>query len=288
MDADAAQAGGGTVVNLRRLSMTTLIQIILIGNTIVILYPIVVMGLMAFKSTREIFRNPFGLPDTWNIANFIRVWEQTNFPLYFRNSFVVTGGAVLLILILGVMASYALARYTFRGNELLYLFFLSGLMLPLKLAVIPLFMQFRDMGLLNSHLGLICIYAAEGLPSAVFILTGFLRTLPADLENAARIDGANEPQILWSVMLPLIRPALVIVAIYNLVPIWNDFFFPLVFIQRESLKTLPLGLTVFMGQYSTDWAVLFAGLTVAALPVIILYVFLSQQFIRGLTAGAMK
>lgn len=275
-------------MNLRKLSVTALIQIILIGHTIVVLYPIVVMGLMGFKSTREIFRDPFGLPDTWNLANFVRIWEQTNFPLYFRNSFIVTGGSVLLILVLGVMASYALARYKFRGNELLYLFFLSGLMLPLKLAVIPLFIQFRDMGLLNSHLGLICIYAAEGLPSAVFILTGFLRTLPVDLENAARIDGANEPQILWSVMLPLVRPALVIVAIYNLVPIWNDFFFPLVFIQRESLKTLPLGLTVFMGQYSTDWAVLFAGLTVAALPVIILYVVLSQQFIRGLTAGAMK
>jgi raffinose/stachyose/melibiose transport system permease protein len=275
-------------VNLRRLSTATLIQIILIANTVVVLYPIMMMGLSAFKSTREIFRNPFGLPEQWSLANFLRVWEQTNFPLYFRNSIVVTVGAVALILVFGVMASYALARYKFPGNELLYLFFLSGLMLPLKLAVIPLFIQFRAMGLTNSHLGLICIYAAEGLPSAVFILTGFLRTLPHDLENAARIDGASELQILWRIMLPLIRPALVIVAIYNLVPVWNDFFFPLVFIQNERLKTLPLGLTVFMGQYSTDWAVLFAGLTIAALPVIVLYIFLSKQFIAGLTAGAIK
>ena len=275
-------------MNLRRVSTVTLIQLLLIGNTMLILYPMVMMGLSAFKSTREIFRNPFGLPEVWSLANFVRVWEQTNFPLYFRNSLVVTAGAVALILLLGVMASYALARYEFRGNELLYLFFLSGLMLPLKLAVIPLFIQLKAMGLTNSHLGLMCIYAAEGLPSAVFILTGFLRTLPRELENAARIDGASELQILWSVMLPLIRPALVIVAIYNLVPVWNDFFFPLVFLQRESLKTLPLGLTVFMGQYSTDWAVLYAGLTIAALPVIALYVILSRQFIAGLTAGAIK
>lgn len=275
-------------MSFRQLSTVTLIQTLLISNTILILYPIILMGMQGFKSTREIFRNPFGPPETWSFANFIQIWEQTNFPLYLRNSFIVTGGAVLLILILGVMASYALARYKFWGNEILYLFFLSGLMIPLKLAVIPLFIQFRDMGLLNSHLGLICIYAAEGLPPAVFILTGFLRTLPADLENAARIDGASELQILWGIMLPLIRPALVIVTIYNLVPIWNDFFFPLVFIQRESLKTLPLGLTVFMGQYSTNWAVLFAGLTLAALPVIVLYIFLSRQFIAGLTAGAMK
>ena len=275
-------------MNLRRVSTVTLIQLLLIGNTVLILYPMAMMGLSAFKSTREIFRNPFGLPEVWSLANFLRVWEQTNFSLYFRNSVIVTVGAVALILVLGVMASYALARYDFRGNELLYLFFLSGLMLPLKLAVIPLFIQLKAMGLTNSHLGLICIYAAEGLPSAVFILTGFLRTLPRVLENAARIDGANELQTLWSVMLPLIRPALVIVGIYNLVPVWNDFFFPLVFLQRESLKTLPLGLTVFMGQYSTDWAVLYAGLTIAALPVIVLYVLLSRQFIAGLTAGAIK
>lgn len=272
----------------RRLSTVTLIQLLLIGNTVVILYPMMMMGLSAFKSTREIFRNPFGLPEVWSLANFVRVWEQTNFPLYFRNSVIVTAGSVALILVLGVMASYALARYKFRGNELLYLFFLAGIMMPLKLAVIPLFIQLRAMGLTNTHLGLMCIYAAEGLPAAVFILTGFLRTLPRDLENAARIDGASEFQILWSIMLPLVRPALVIVGIYNLVPVWNDFFFPLVFVQRESLKTLPLGLTVFMGQYATDWAVLFTGLTIAALPVIVLYVFLSRQFIAGLTAGAVK
>ncbi len=272
----------------RRLSTVTLIQLLLIGNTVVILYPMMMMGLSAFKSTREIFRNPFGLPEVWSLANFVRVWEQTNFPLYFRNSVIVTAGSVALILVLGVMASYALARYEFRGNELLYLFFLAGIMMPLKLAVIPLFIQLRAMGLTNTHLGLMCIYAAEGLPAAVFILTGFLRTLPRDLENAARIDGASEFQILWSIMLPLVRPALVIVGIYNLVPVWNDFFFPLVFVQRESLKTLPLGLTVFMGQYATDWAVLYAGLTIAALPVIVLYVFLSRQFIAGLTAGAVK
>ncbi len=275
-------------MNLRRLGSRSLIHIILIVNTVLVLYPMFMMGLSAFKSTREIFSNPFGLPNTWSLENFAKVWAQTNFPLYFRNSVLVTGGSISIILVLGVMAAYGLARYKFRGNEFLYLFFLSGLMLPLRLAVIPLFVQLRDMGLTNSHLGLMFIYGAQGLPAAVFILTGFLKALPAEIEDAARIDGASEFRILWSIMLPLIRPALVIVAIYNLVPIWNDFFFPLVFIQSENLKTLPLGLTVFMGQYSTDWAVLFAGLTLAAVPVIIIYVIMSKQFIAGLTAGAVK
>lgn len=273
---------------VRRMSLRSLIHLLLLGNAFLVMYPIVVMFMSGFKSTRELFTNPFGLPQTWSLDNFVTIWQSTNFPLYFRNSFIVTGGSILLILVLGVMASYALGRYKFRGNELLYLFFLAGLMLPLRLAVIPLFIELKTLGLTNSHLGLICIYAAQGLPSAVFILTGFFKALPAELEAAARIDGANEPQILFWIMLPLVRPALVIVAIYNLVPVWNDFFFPLVFITSESLKTLPQGLTVFMGQYSTDWAVLFAGLTIAALPVIVLYVLMSSQFIRGLTAGAIK
>ena len=272
-------------MSVRRLGVNSLIQFLLIGNVVMVLFPILMMGLSAFKSTPELFRNPFGLPESWSLINFVKVWERTNFPLYFRNSVIVTSGAVLLILILGVMAAYALARYRFRGNELIYLFFLSGLMIPLRLAVIPLFIQLKAMGLINSHLGLVCIYAAQGLPSAVFILTGFLRTLPSDLEDAARIDGASELQILLRVMLPLTRPALVIVAIYNLVPVWNDFFFPLVFVQAENLKTLPLGLTVFMGQYSTDWAVLFAGLSIAALPVVVVYIFMSRQFHRGVDGG---
>ncbi len=275
-------------MSFRRLSTTTAVQLLLVANTVIVLYPMLMMVLSAFKSTRELFSNPFGLPTSWSLTNFVKVWEQTNFPLYFRNSLVVTSFSVLLILVLGVMAAYALARYRFRGNELLYLFFLAGLMVPLRLAVIPLFLQLKSLGLINSHLGLICIYAAQGLPSAVFILTGFLRALPGDLEDAARIDGANELQILLRIMLPLTRPALVIVAIYNLVPVWNDFFFPLVFIQAERLKTLPLGLTVFMGQFSTDWAVLFAGLSLAALPVVVVYIFMSRQFIAGLTAGALK
>jgi raffinose/stachyose/melibiose transport system permease protein len=271
-----------------RRSTAVLIQVVLIANTVLVLYPITMMFLSAFKSTRELFSNPFGLPEAWRFGNFLTIWQQTNLPLYFRNSVIVTSGAILLILVLATMAAYALGRYRFRGNEGLYLFFLAGLMLPLRLAVIPLFIELKALGLTNTLLGLVFIYTAAGLPAAIFILTGFFRTLPSELESAARIDGANEPQILFFVMLPLVRPALVIVSIYNLVPVWNDFFFPLVFIQNDRLKTLPQGLTVFMGQYSTDWAILFAGLSLAALPVILLYVFLSRQFIAGLTAGAVK
>lgn len=263
-------------------------QAVLLINALLVLAPMVIMGLSAFKSTREIFQNPFGLPGVWRWENFARVWVEAKFALYFRNSVLVTGASIVIVLILGAMAGYALGRFRFSGNDLLYLYFLSGLMLPIRLGIIPLFILMRNLHLLDTVWALILTYAASGLPSAVFILTGFFRTLPTDLDSAARIDGAGEWLIFQRIMVPLVRPALVIVAVYNLIPIWNDFFFPLVFIQSDRLKTVPLGMTTFFGQYSTDWAALFAGLTLAALPVVILYALLSQQFIRGLTAGAVK
>jgi raffinose/stachyose/melibiose transport system permease protein len=252
------------------------------------LYPVVVMVLSAFKTTAEIFDHPFALPDFTRIQNFSRVLGETSMPTYFVNSVLVTGVSVVLILVLGTMAAYAVARYESRTNTLVLLFFLAGLMLPLKLAIIPLFILLRDLELLDSRWSLIVTYTAIGLPSAVFIMAGFLRTLPAELEDAARIDGASEPRIMWSVMLPLARPPMAIAAIQNAVPIWNDFFFPLVFIQSDSNKTLPQGLTTFMGEYTTDWGMLFAGLTIAAAPITLLYIALSRQFIQGMTAGAVK
>ncbi|SIR17894.1 MULTISPECIES: carbohydrate ABC transporter permease [unclassified Bosea (in: a-proteobacteria)] len=261
---------------------------LLAGNTVLMLYPIVIMVFSAFKTTVEIFDAPFSPPDFAYVENFRRIWGETSLPGYFVNSVVITGTSIGLTLLLGTMGAYALARYRFPGNSAIFMFFLAGLMLPLKLAVIPLFLQMRDFGLLDTRIGLILIYTAMGLPSTIFIMTGFLRTLPVELEEAARIDGASEPRIMLSIMLPLSVPPMVIAAIQNAVPTWNDFFFPLVFIQSDSRKTLPQGLSVFMGEYTTDWGMLFAGLTIAALPLTVIYILMSRQFIRGMTAGAVK
>ena len=273
---------------LRTFGWVGLIQIVLIGNSIVMLAPIAIMVFSAFKTNAQIFQSPFSLPDFTHVGNLVRVWTETDFVRYLMNSVIVTGASIALILVLGTMAAYALARYEFRGANAILLFFLAGLTLPLKLAVIPLFIQMRDLGLVDSRLSLIFIYVATGLPTTVFIMTGFIRSLPNELEDAARMDGANEARIMWSIMLPLVRPAMVIAAIQNVVPIWNDFFFPLIFIQNNDLKTLPQGLTTFMGEFGTDWGVLFSGLTLSALPIILLYIALSRQFINGMTAGAIK
>ncbi len=266
----------------------TLLFGLLVLNALGVILPLLLMLISAIKPTPEIFASPFALPQTWSLDNFAKVWQSGRFDLYFRNSILITVGAEILILAFSAMAGYALGRFKFRFNDAIYVFFLAGLMFPAKLVLVPLFVQLKEMGLINSHLGLILVYAAGGIPAAVFILTGFFRALPSDLDNAARIDGASEWQVFWKVMLPLVRPQLAIVAIYTAIPIWNDFLLPLVFLQDPTLKTVPQGLTVFFGEYATDYGPLFAGLTLAAMPLILLYLLLSEQFIKALTAGATK
>jgi raffinose/stachyose/melibiose transport system permease protein len=209
-------------------------------------------------------------------------------PRYLLNSTIVTLISVIVLLVTGTMAAYAISRYKFRGSIMVSLFFLAGLMLPLRLAIIPLFVQLKAMGLVDNLFGLIFIYTAMSLPSTVFILTGFLRALPSELEDSARVDGASELRIMVQIMVPLITPAMVIAGIYNAVPIWNDFFFPLIFIQTPENKTLAQGLTSFFGEYSVNFGVLYAGLTLAALPVVAVFIIQSKRFIAGMTAGAIK
>lgn len=265
-----------------------LIQVFLATAALFMLYPIFMMVLSGFKTTPEIFMSPFSLPERLNTENFQVIWNKTDVPRYFLNSVIVTLSSIILLLVTGTMAAYAIARYKFRGTLMVSLFFLSGLMLPIRLAIIPLFIQLKYLGLIDSLLGLIFIYTAMSLPATVFILTGFLRSLPKELEDSARMDGASELRIMIDIMVPLISPALVIAGIYSAVPIWNDFFFPLIFIQSPEWKTLAQGLTSFFGEYSINYGVLYAGLSLASLPMILIFIVQSRRFIAGMTAGALK
>lgn len=266
----------------------TALMLLLIFNTVTVLAPLALAVLSSFKSTGEIMASPFGLPSTWSLDNFADVWRAGSFDLYFRNSLIVTLGAEVLILSFSAMAGYALGRFRFRGNEALFTVFLIGLLVPAKLLLVPLFIQLKAMGLLDSLVGLILVYAASGIPAGVFIMTGFFRALPGALDSAARIDGASEWTIFSRIMLPLVRPQLAIVAIYTAIPIWNDLLLPIVFISSPELKTIPQGLSVFFGEHAVNMGALFAGLSLAALPLIVVYLLLSEQFIKGLTAGAVK
>lgn len=254
----------------------------------VFLYPVVLMVFSAFKSTPEMFRNPFGLPESWSLDTFVEVWRRASFGTYLRNSLLVTGASAALLLLCAAPAAYALARYRFRLQTFLFLFFLAGIMIPIRLGILPLYILMRDLNLLDTPFSLIFTYAASGMPMAVFLLSIFFRNLPRELEDAGRIDGASETQIFWRIMLPLVRPGLATVVIVNVVPWWNDFFFPLLFIQSDTWKTIPLGMQIFFGQHMTNWSLVFSGMVLASLPLLIIYLVMSRQFIAGLTAGAVK
>ena len=255
---------------------------------VLIFYPLFNMVISSLKTTREIFANPFGFPETLLFENYRTVWVVRGFGVYFKNSVIVTFIAMAFVILFGSMASYGVSRYKYRLRTWIYMLFLSGIMLPLKIAIIPLFLLVRNLGLMDSHLSIIMIFIAMGLPSTVFILSGFMKTIPLDLEYAARIDGCNDWAIYGRIVMPITKSAIALVTIYNAVPIWNDFFFPLVFIQSNRLKTLPVGLSTFFGQFSTNWSLLFTGLSIAIIPMLVLYVFMSKYFIRGMTAGAIK
>jgi raffinose/stachyose/melibiose transport system permease protein len=256
--------------------------------TVLIFYPLFNMVVSSFKTTREIFQNPFAFPAKPAADNYRVVWVDKGFGRYFANSLVVTFAAMTFVLLFGSMAAYGVSRYDYRLRTLVYMLFLSGIMLPLKAAVIPLFLLIKRLGLMDTRASIILIFIAMGLPSTVFILSGFMKSIPVDMEHAARIDGCSDWSIYRRIVMPVAAPAIALVTIYNAVPLWNDFFFPLVFLQSDRLKTLPVGLSSFFGQYSTNWSLLFTGLSIAILPMLALYLFMSRYFIRGMTAGAIK
>ncbi|NLD33763.1 MAG: carbohydrate ABC transporter permease [Clostridiales bacterium] len=265
-----------------------LMQVAMVSYILLILYPLFNMIMSSFKSTRDIMRFPFSLPDAFSFDNYLTVWVDKGFGLYFLNSFLYTAVSMAFVVLLGSMAAYGVSRYVFKASTLLYMLFLSGIMLPLKAAVIPLFQIVKGLGIMDNPLSVIMVFIAMGIPSTVFILSGFMKTIPLALEHAAKIDGCSDLRIYSQIVMPICMPAVALVSIYNAVPIWNEFFFPLVFLQNDKFKTLPVGLSSFIGQHSTKWDLLFTGLCIAIIPMLILYLFMSKYFIKGMTAGAVK
>ena len=263
-------------------------HIILIVWSFIVLFPIYIMIINSFKTKFSIYENPFGLPEKWNFKNYQYVFTNSDFMRYFLNSTLVVVISLVLTLALGAFAAYALAHWKGKASNLVFFFIVAGMMLPIRIASIRLIQIVKTLGLLNTIWGLIPIYVAMGFPVSVFIMTAFIRSVPGELTESAFIDGAGRLKIFFVIIMPLLKPAMATVAIYNLVPFWNDLWFPLLFITDEKSKTLLLGVTRLFGQYQTDWSRVLAVLTLSALPVILLYLLMSTQFIKGLTAGAVK
>ena len=263
-------------------------HIIMIIWSLIAMAPVWLLLINTLKPKKEIYTNPFGLPREWTLDNYRYIISDNNFFGYFKNSFIVVVVSLAVILLLGSLCAYALAHWRTRTSRGVYFFIIVGMMLPIKIATIRLLEIMKTLGLLNTLWSLFPVYIAMGLPIAVFILTEFIRGLPGELYEAGFMDGAGRFMIYCKIVLPLIRPALATVAIYNLVPIWNDLWFPLIFINVENQKTVLLAVTRLQGQYTTDWPKLLTILSLSALPVIVLYLTMSKQFIKGLTAGTVK
>jgi ABC-type glycerol-3-phosphate transport system permease component len=251
------------------------------------LAPLVIMALGSLRTEQALATDPIGFPVHPAFENYAKAWSEGGFSSYFVNSIVVTVGSVVLGTGVAVLAAYPLARYRFRGQGLLTAYFLAGLMLPIRLGIVPVFYLLNSIGLIDSRIGLICVYAASGVPFAIFVLTAFFRALPNELEEAARIDGAGEFRIFAQIMVPMVRPALTTVALFQFIPLWNDFFFPLVLMEDDKY-TLPVGLTRFVAEFEAAHAELYAGLVITTIPLVLLFLLATKQIVAGLTAGMTK
>lgn len=272
-----------------------LILAVLLGYAAWVVYPMVWMAYSSLKSDAAISHEPFALPAFGDLRfdNYGHAWREAHFGDYFFNSALVTVVSVSAILVLGSMAAYALARFYHPLGKAVFWLFLSGLMIPVQLSIIPLFFEMRTLGLLNSKLGLILVYTANGLPFAIFILAGFFRSLPRSLYEAAVIDGCGELAAFWRVLLPLARPGLLTVAIFQFIGVWKEYFFAFMLTGGDtanSARTLPLGLAnlSITAQYHTDYGMLFAGLVLVTLPILVLYLLLQRHIVKGVAAGALK
>jgi raffinose/stachyose/melibiose transport system permease protein len=255
---------------------------------IVFFFPMVWMVLSSFKSNRAIFRSPFSLPDSIDLSVWQEAWDTGNIGGYAFNSAVVTGVSVFAILVIGAAAAYAFSRYRFRGRSLALGVFALGLLLPLQSYFIAQSNLFTQLEITDTRWALIVPYIAMGLPLAVYLLKVYLDGLPEELFEAARIDGAGDLRIFRSVAAPLLRPGLATVAIFSALSAWNEFLLALLYIQDDSLKTIPTGLLAFSDRYTTDYQLLFAALSIVTIPMIVIYIAFNRHIVDGITAGSVK
>ena len=254
------------------------------------LVPLLWAVLTSFKSDREIFTSPWSLPTEWHFDNFVLAWTTANIGRYFINSAIVVCAAVVLVMLLGAMVAYVLARYEFPGRDAIYYTLVAGMTFPIFLALVPLFFVVQNVGMLGTYHGLILVYTAYALPFTVFFLVGFFRTLPGSLIEAALLDGCSHAGAFFRIMLPLARPGMISVGILNFFGLWNQFLLPLVLMPDQDRYVLSQGLAVLAANqgYRSDWSALFAGLVIALIPVLAIYIMFQRRIQDGLSVGALK
>jgi raffinose/stachyose/melibiose transport system permease protein len=254
---------------------------------LVIIYPIIWLGLSGLKSNSDFFLNTWSLPEEWFWSNYKAAWDA-GIGQFFLNSVYVTVVSVITVLFLGSMAAYGLSRFQFKGQNLVLILILSGLMLAPQVSLIPLYKLLQGLGLYNTYWALVLPYVAFQLPFSIFLMRSYFLSIPRELEESAIIDGCNTWKVYRHIIIPMGKPIIASCALLTGMNVWNEFMFALVFVEDSSLRTIPVGLMNLRSQLNTNFGIQLAGLAISALPMIIAYIIFQKQFVRGLTAGSVK
>ncbi|WP_253701161.1 carbohydrate ABC transporter permease [Bacillus sp. FJAT-29814] len=254
---------------------------------LVIIYPLFWLVISGLKSNSDFFLNTWSLPEEWFWSNYKSAWDA-GIGQFFLNSVLVTVISVLAVLILGSMAAYGLSRFQFKGQNILLILILSGLMLAPQVSLIPLYKLLQGLGLYNTYWALILPYVAFQLPFSIFLMRSYFLSIPRELEESAIIDGCNSWNVYRHIIIPMGKPIIASCALLTCMNVWNEFMFALVFVEDSSLRTIPVGLMNLRSQLNTNFGIQLAGLAISALPMVIAYIIFQKQFVRGLTAGSVK
>ncbi|MBT2254411.1 carbohydrate ABC transporter permease [Priestia megaterium] len=271
----------------KRYTGITIVYVGLIVYFIVIAYPLLWMIISSFKSTDEIFTHSWSMPHTWLIENYVTAWKS-GISSYFLNSVIVTGASCFLTVLVSALGAYGLSRFEFQGKAFVLIICLGGLMLSPQVSLIPLYSIIQKLGIYNTHLALILPYVAYRIPLTILLIRAYFLSIPKELEEAARLDGCTSLGILFRIFIPMSTPILLTTTILTAYYTWNEFMFAIIFIDDDSLRTIPAGLMQFRDALQTDWGVLLAGLTISAAPIVMLFLFMQKYFIRGIANGSVK
>ena len=293
----AVATGERVVTRSRRVRRTggdkaveTTSHVLLAVWSIIVIVPFLWVVLSSFKTTKEILASPFSLPAHWQFDNYAHAWTDAGIRQFFLNTVIVVGVALVLVMLLGAMCAYVLARFKFPGSRFIYYLMLAGLTFPIFLAIVPLFFILKNLGLINTLPGLIMVYVAFALPFTVFFLYAFFRTLPDDVYEAALIDGAGEWRTFFRIMLPMARPGMAAVAIFNFLGLWNQFLLPVALNTDQSRYVLTQGMASFASQagYAVDFGALFAAVVITVVPVLIVYVIFQRRLEGSVSRGTFR
>ncbi|MGC3952808.1 MAG: carbohydrate ABC transporter permease [Propionicimonas sp.] len=272
---------------IRVTPLRVVLTLVFVALAVVVIYPLIWMMVSGFKTNAEFFGDPWGLPGEWRWGNYVQAWEY-GVVHYIVNSVIVTVGSIVLVTLVSAFAAFALVQVKIPLSQPITLLIMGGLMLSETVALVPLFRIMRSLELYNTLLGIIILYTAFRIPFTTFLIRAYMIDLPSELRDAAIVDGASLWQMFWRVILPLCYPILISAAILQALFSWNEFVFALVFIRDDALKTMPVGLMTLQSKLTTNWPVVFAGLTVSAIPMVLGFLFGQRHFVRGITEGLGK